>query len=117
MKGDSFVAQSSDSIDAREDFTRISGAQHFKFLLKKSIPPTTCSVIGHHPDDRLNTARSAVAAVSTTFHETMWAHDQEIGTHWTGVLAQDRLHRRKPAQARNSRSLEDRPTIEERSET
>lgn len=67
-----------DSVASRKAFNWIDGAQRREGLSKASIDPATYDVIGHYPDYGLEAARSAVAAASKAFRETMWAHDHEL---------------------------------------
>jgi betaine-aldehyde dehydrogenase len=67
-----------DSVASRKAFNWIDGSQRREGLSKVSIDPATYDVIGHYPDHGLEAARSAVAAASKAFRETMWAHDHEL---------------------------------------
>jgi acyl-CoA reductase-like NAD-dependent aldehyde dehydrogenase len=67
-----------DSVASRKAFNWIDGSQRREGLSKASIDPATYDVIGHYPDHGLEAARSAVAAASKAFRETMWAHDHEL---------------------------------------
>jgi betaine-aldehyde dehydrogenase len=67
-----------DSVASSKAFNWIDGSQRREGLSKVSIDPATYDVIGHYPDHGLEAARSAVAAASKAFRETMWAHDHEL---------------------------------------
>ncbi|MBW8726585.1 MAG: aldehyde dehydrogenase family protein [Inquilinus limosus] len=67
-----------DSVASRKAFNWIDGSQRREGLSKVSIDPATYDVIGHYPDHGLEAARSAVAAASKAFRETMWAYDHEL---------------------------------------
>jgi len=62
----------------REAFNWINGVKNFEGVSKDSIDPATYEVIGHYPDNGLVAAKSAVAAATKAFRETMWAHDHEL---------------------------------------
>lgn len=72
----------------RKAFNWINGVQIFDGPLKESIDPATYDVIGHYPDDGLTAAKSAVAAATKAFRETMWAHDHELRARVLEQLAQ-----------------------------
>lgn len=67
-----------DSVGSRNAFNWIGGVQSREGPIKVSIDPATYDVIGDYPDYGQEAARSAVAAASKAFHETMWAHDHEL---------------------------------------
>jgi betaine-aldehyde dehydrogenase len=67
-----------DRMTSRRAFNWIDGSQRQEGQSKVSIDPATYDVIGHYPDNGLEAARSAVAAASRAFRETMWAHDHEL---------------------------------------
>lgn len=45
---------------------------------RSSIDPATYDVIGSYPDEGIDAAKAAVAAASTAFRKTIWAHDAEL---------------------------------------
>ncbi|MEN5175995.1 aldehyde dehydrogenase family protein [Brevundimonas diminuta] len=46
--------------------------------IRESINPATYEVIGVYPDNGIAAAKAAVAAATAAFHETGWAHDNEL---------------------------------------
>jgi acyl-CoA reductase-like NAD-dependent aldehyde dehydrogenase len=68
----------SERTEPRKAFNWIDGTQRCEGAAKVSIDPATYDEIGHYPDDGLQAAKSAVAAASKAFRETMWAHDHEL---------------------------------------
>ncbi|WP_210402254.1 aldehyde dehydrogenase family protein [Thalassospira sp. MCCC 1A03138] len=68
-------------------FNWINGVQKNNGTLKPSIDPATYDIIGYYPENGIEAAKSAVAAASKAFKETIWAHDHELRAHVLNQLA------------------------------